>query len=63
MHDGRTESLTFGGVASLLQWTGGAGTSSNGCGDCVSSSAWCCWSPGGGVVAKQWKGAEARVWQ
>jgi hypothetical protein len=63
MHDGRTESSTFGGATSLLQWTDGARTGSNGCSDCVPSSAWCCWSPGSVVAAQQWKGAEARVWQ
>jgi hypothetical protein len=63
MHDGKTESLTFGGVASLPPWTDGARTGSNGYDDCVSSSAWCCWSLGSGVAAQQWKGAEARVWQ
>jgi hypothetical protein len=56
MHDGRTESLTFGGATSLLQWTDGAGTGSNGCGDCVSLSAWCCWSLGSVVAMQQWKG-------
>jgi hypothetical protein len=63
MHDGRTESSTFSGAASLLQWMDGAGTGSNGCGDCVSSSAWCCWSLRSVVAAQQRKGAEARVWQ
>jgi hypothetical protein len=56
VHNSRTESSTFIGVVSLLQWTDRAGTSSNGCGDCVSSSAWCYWSPGGGVAVQQWKG-------
>jgi hypothetical protein len=61
VHDSRTKSSTFGCVVSLLQWMDGAGTGSNGCGDCVSLSAWCYWNPGGGVAVQHWKGAEARV--
>jgi hypothetical protein len=62
MHNGRTESLTFGGAVSSLQWTDGARTSSNGCGDRFSSSTWCRWSLKRIIAAQQWKGAEARVW-
>jgi hypothetical protein len=61
-HNSGTESLTFGGVATLLQWMDGAGTGSNGCSDCIPSPAWCSQSSGSGVAVQQRKGAEATVW-